>query len=96
MKMVVDVQALLPEHVALDSKQVLELIKEFAGTWVSLDAYDNKRSGTFAFVRFLRKSKIKGARNINSASLTPLTLLMAESDPARKGQMTALITQTLV
>ena len=40
MKTVADVQALLPEHVMLDPKQVLELIKEFAGTWVSLDAYD--------------------------------------------------------
>lgn len=40
MKAVADVQTLLPEHVALDPKQVLELIKEFAGTWVSLDAYD--------------------------------------------------------
>ncbi len=40
MKAVADVQALLPEHVTLDPKQVLELIKEFAGTWVSLDAYD--------------------------------------------------------
>ncbi|HMO77786.1 MAG TPA: virulence protein RhuM/Fic/DOC family protein [Candidatus Paceibacterota bacterium] len=187
MKVVADVQALLPEHVALDPKQVLELIKEFASTWVSLDAYDkeelkpvgktkrsvklsaaelqlaiadlrmtlmkkgeatelfaqerasgsiegivgnvmqsfggqalyktaeekaahllyfmvknhpfsdgNKRSGAFAFVWFLRKAKIKGARNINPASLTALTLLVAESDPARKGQMTALITQMLV
>jgi prophage antirepressor-like protein len=40
MKAVADVQSLLPEHVTLDPKQVLELIKEFAGTWVSLDAYD--------------------------------------------------------
>lgn len=40
MKAVADVQALLPEHITLDPKQVLELIKEFAGTWVSLDAYD--------------------------------------------------------
>ena len=187
MKVVADVQALLPEQVALDPKQVLELIKEFASTWVSLDAYDkeelkpvgktkkavklsaaellaaiidlrttlmkkgeatelfaqerasgsvegivgnvmqffggqalyktaeekaahllyfmvknhpfsdgNKRSGAFAFVWFLRKAKIRGARNINPASLTALTLLVAESDPARKEQMTALITQMLV
>ena len=187
MKVVADVQALLPEQAALDPKQVLELIKEFASTWVSLDAYDkeelkpvgktkkavklsaaellaaildlrttlmkkgeatelfaqerasgsvegivgnvmqsfggqalyktaeekaahllyfmvknhpfsdgNKRSGAFAFVWFLRKAKIRGARNINPASLTALTLLVAESDPARKEQMTALITQMLV
>ncbi len=42
MKAVADVQALLPEHVTLDPKAVLELIKEFAGTWVSLDAYDKE------------------------------------------------------
>lgn len=42
MKAVGDVQALLPEHVTLDPKAVLELIKEFAGTWVSLDAYDKE------------------------------------------------------
>ena len=40
MKSVGDIQALLPEHVVLDPKTVLELIKEFATTWVSLDAYD--------------------------------------------------------
>ena len=42
MKAVGDMQALLPEQVVLDPKQVLELIKEFAGTWVSLDAYDKE------------------------------------------------------
>ena len=40
MKSVADIQALLPEHVTLDPKGVLDLIKEFAGTWMSLDAYD--------------------------------------------------------
>lgn len=42
MKAVGDVQALLPEHGTLDPKAVLELVKEFAGTWVSLDAYDKE------------------------------------------------------
>ncbi len=42
MKAVADVQNLLPEHVMLDPKAVLELIKEFASTWVSLDAYDKE------------------------------------------------------
>ncbi len=187
MKAVADVQALLPEHVALDPKQVLELIKEFAGTWVSLDAYDkdaltpvgttkravkltaeelttavadlrttlmgtgeatglfaqerqrgnvegivgnvmqafdgkplyktaeekaahllyflvknhpfvdgNKRAGAFSFVWFLRKARVKGARNINPPALTALTLLIAESKPEKKEQMTALVTRLLV
>lgn len=42
MKSVADIQNLLPEHVALDPKAVLELIKEFASTWVSLGAYDKE------------------------------------------------------
>ncbi len=186
MKAVGDVQVLLPEHVTLDPKAVLDLIKEFAGTWVSLDAYDkealeikgvtkkkvtlvstdlekaitelkyelmkkgeatdlfaserrqgnvegivgnvmqsfggkavyptveekaahllyfmvknhpfadgNKRSGAFAFVWFLRKVGVKGAKNINPAALTALTLLIAESDPKKKEQMVALVTQML-
>ena len=186
MKAVGDIQTLLPEHVTLDPKTVLDLIKEFASTWVSLDAYDketlkvigttlkavklsgeeltetiaklrselmdkgeatdlfaqerragsiggivgsvmqsfggkplyvtaeekaahllyfmvknhpftdgNKRSGAFAFVWFLRKARVKGGRNINSASLTALTLLIAESDPKKKEQMVALVTQLL-
>lgn len=186
MKAMADVQSLLPERVALDPKDVLELIKEFAGTWVSLDAYDkealelkgitkkkvtlvgseltnaisdlkgelikkgeatdlfanerqegnlegivgnvmqsfggkavyptveekaahllyfmvknhpftdgNKRSGAFAFVWFLRKVGVKGAKNINPAALTALTLLIAESDSTKKEQMVALVTQML-
>jgi len=186
MKAVADIQTLLPEHIALDPKTVLELIKEFASTWVSLDAYDkealkvvgttkkavklageelarvienlraelikkgeatelfaqerkakgaegiagnimqsfggkplypsveekaahllyfmvknhpftdgNKRSGAFAFVWFIRKYRAKGSRSINPASLTTLTLLIAESDPKKKEQMVALVTQLL-
>ena len=186
MKSVADIQALLPEHVVLDPKSILELIKEFASTWVSLDAYDkeslqtigttkksikltgeeltlaiynlkeelnrkgegtdifaqervrgsvegivgnvmqsfggkslyetleekaahllyfmvknhpfidgNKRSGAFAFIWFLRKTKVRGFRNINPATLTALTLLIAESNPKNKDQMVALVTQLL-
>ena len=39
-KAVADIQTLLPEHITLDPKVVLDLVKEFASTWVSLDAYD--------------------------------------------------------
>ncbi|MCX6785779.1 MAG: virulence protein RhuM/Fic/DOC family protein [Candidatus Komeilibacteria bacterium] len=186
MKSVANIQALLPEHVVLDPKKILDLIKEFAGTWVSLNAYDkeslkpvgttkkaikltgrelseaiaklktelvkkgeatelfaterqpdsiqgivgnvmqsfggqplyktleekaahllyfmvknhpftdgNKRSGAFAFIWFLRKARIKGGKNINQAGLTALTLLIAESEPRKKEQMTALVTQML-
>lgn len=186
MKAVGDIQALLPEHVVLDPKNILELVKEFSATWMSLDAYDketltvigttkkavkltgaelteaiaslrrelmkkaeatdifaqerrtgsiegivgnvmqsfggkpvyataeekaahllyfmvknhpftdgNKRSGAFAFVWFLRKARVKGGRNINPASLTALTLLIAESKPEKKDQVVALVTQLL-
>jgi hypothetical protein len=186
MKSVSDIQSLLPEYVLLDPKTILELIKEFANTWVSLDAYDkdklqkigstkksikltgeeltlvikslkdelirkgegtdifaqertkgsvegivgnvmqsfggknvypsieekaahllyfmvknhpfidgNKRSGAFAFIWFLRKGRVKGAKNINPASLTALTLLIAESNPKNKDVMVALVTQLL-
>lgn len=186
MRTVESIQNLLPEHVALDPKAVLDLIKEFATTWISLDAYDkellqikgvtkkivkltgeelmsvifdfrnellskkeatelfaserqrgsvegivgnvmqtfggkplyetaeekaahllyfmvknhpfvdgNKRSGAFAFIWFLRKTKIKGFKSINPATLTVLTLLIAESNPKNKDQMVALVTQLL-
>jgi prophage maintenance system killer protein len=186
MKAVGDIQNLLPEHITLDPKAILELVKEFSSTWVSLDAYDhdnlksigttkksiklngqeltqaisnfrnellkkseatdifaqernigsvegivgnimqsfggkdvygsieekaahllyfivknhpyvdgNKRSGAFSFIWFLRKARAKKSRNINPASLTALTLLIAESNPDKKDQMTALVTQML-
>ena len=186
MKAVMDIQILLPEQITLDPKAVLQLIKEFAFTWVSLDAYDketlkpigttdksiklagrelsqaiddlrnelikkgeateifaserekgniegivgnvmqsfggkvlypsveekaahllyfivknhpftdgNKRSGAFAFIWFLRRYRAKKNYNINPATLTALTLFVAESDPRKKDLMTALITQLL-
>lgn len=186
LKTVESIQNLLPEHVALDPKSILELIKEFSGTWLSLDEYDkeslhvigksrksirlsgreltetiqslrtelisnneatdifaqertkgsiegivgnimqsfggkdvypsveeksahllyfvvknhpfidgNKRSGAFAFIWFLRKIGVKGYKNINPVSLTVLTLLIAESNPNKKDQMIALITNLL-
>jgi len=186
MKAVSEVQTLLPEHTKVDPNAVLELIKEFSSTWVSLDAYDkeelkpigttkkavklsgkelteaignlrnellikgeasdlfahekirgsvegivgnvmqsfgrksvyssveekaahllyfmvknhpfldgNKRSGAFSFIWFLRKAGSKKSRDINPGALTALTLLIAESNPSKKDQMTALITQML-
>ncbi len=186
LKSIADIEALLPEHMTLDPKAVLELVREFSTTWVSLDAYDketlksigstkksvqlstvellnaigelrtelmkkkeaselfaqerqkgsiegivgnvmqsfggtavypsveekaanllyfmvknhpfsdgNKRSGAFTFMWFLHKAKAKGVRQINTAALTALTLLIAESDPKKKDQMVALVTTML-
>jgi len=59
MKTVSDVQMLLPEHITLDPKSILELIKEFSSTWVSLDAYDK---GELVIVGATKKSvKLTGA-----------------------------------
>ena len=55
----------------------------------------NKRSGAFAFVWFLRKHGVKGAKNINPTGLVAITLLIAESDPAHKDKMTALVVELL-
>lgn len=55
----------------------------------------NKRSGAFTFVWFLRKTGVRGSRNMNPAALTTLTLLIAESDARKKDQMVALVTQML-
>jgi len=64
MKSVTDIQALLPEHVRLDPKNVLDLIKEFAGTWVSLDAYDK---GVLRLSGFTKKAVRLTADELASA-----------------------------
>jgi|SRR3989344_444051 len=51
MKAVADIQTLLPEHITLDPKMVLDLIKEFASTWVSLDLVGSP------FTRALKKGR---------------------------------------
>jgi len=63
MKSVAGIQALLPEHIILDPKSVLELIKEFASTWVSLGAYDKE---TLTIVGSTKKSiRLSGIELIN-------------------------------
>lgn len=185
-KNVSDIQALLPENVTLDPKNILDLVKEYAVTWSKLDAYDrddlklegvskkkikissdelllainslknellkkgeatdifaqerangniegilgnvmqsfggkevyqtleekaahllyfmvknhpftdgNKRSGAFTFIWFLRRSGVRGAKNINPSGLTAITLLIAESNPKHKEKMVALVVELL-
>jgi len=186
LKTVADIQTLLPAHITLDPKAILDLVKEYSVTWSKLDAYDrdtltqkgvtkkkiklagaellsaiaelrnellkkgeandifanerqkgsiegivgnimqsfggnevyetleekaahllyfmvknhpftdgNKRSGAFAFIWFLKKHGVIGARNINPSGLTAMTLLMAESNPAYKDKLVALIVELL-
>ena len=59
----------------------------------------NKRIASFLFVYFLDKNNYlyreSGEKKINDNALTALALLIAESDPREKEQMTALISQLL-
>lgn len=55
----------------------------------------NKRSGAYAFVWFLNRAGILDKEKINSATLTAITLLVAESDPRNKERMIRLILQLL-
>lgn len=55
----------------------------------------NKRSAAWAFLWFLKKARVPGVRNINPQALTAVTLLIAESKPEKKEQMTALVTNFL-
>ena len=86
---------------SFDGKNVYKTVEEKAANLLYFMVKNhpfvdgNKRSGAFAFIWFLNKMNIKGLKNINPASLTALTLLIAESDPKRKEQMTALVTQIL-
>lgn len=185
LKTVEQVKALLPAGMASDTGSILELVKAFADTWVSLNAYDkgsfprgkttkkkvslvaddllkdiakfktqlmkqneatdlfaqerssgsiegivgnvmqgfggkdvypnieeksahllyfmvknhpftdgNKRSGAFAFVWFLKRTGALNAR-ITPATLTALTLLIAESNPKDKEKMIGLVAMLL-
>lgn len=59
----------------------------------------NKRTASFLFVYFLDKNnalyRSSGEKKINDNTLAALALLVAESDPAEKDQIIALITQLL-
>ncbi|MBP9759955.1 MAG: virulence protein RhuM/Fic/DOC family protein [Candidatus Pacebacteria bacterium] len=67
MRAVGDMQALLPEAVALDPKDVLELVKKFADTWVSLQAYD---TGSFTAGKPTKKRVLLTAQALSNALVT--------------------------
>jgi prophage maintenance system killer protein/prophage antirepressor-like protein len=182
MKAIESVKKLLPQENLIKNEDVLELIKMFASTWLSLDSYDketlptkgatkkqvkitaenieealqelkkelihkkeatdlfgqerekgsvsgivgnifqsfagndlyltveqkaahllyfvvknhpfvdgNKRSGAFAFVWFLQRTKILNTQKMTPEALTALTLLVAESNPNDKEKIIGLI-----
>jgi len=51
----------------------------------------NKRTGAFAFIWFLQKSKIHFENKITPETLTALALLIAESNPKEKEKITGLV-----
>jgi len=51
----------------------------------------NKRTGAFAFIWFLRKTKSPFYNRITPETLTALTLLIAESNPENKERMIGLV-----
>lgn len=84
LKNVSDIQALLPEHVTLDPKGILDLVKEYSSTWSKLDAYDKDNLVTEG----VTKKKIKiNAEELSSAIETFKTEL------ARKGEATEIFAQ---
>lgn len=56
---------------------------------------ENKRSGAFAFVWFLNRAKRLDTKKLSPHALTVLTLLIAESAPAKKDTIIGLITLLL-
>ena len=79
-----DIQALLPEHITLDPKTVLDLVKEFANTWVSLDAYDKD---TLTATGATKKSVAITAEQLNTA------LIKFKATLIKKGEATELFGQ---
>ncbi len=55
----------------------------------------NKRSGAYTFIWFLKKAGILNLSSMSPATLTAITLLVAESDPKNKERMIKLILQLL-
>jgi hypothetical protein len=43
LKNISDIRVLLPSHLTLDPKIILDLVKEYSATWTELDAYDKDK-----------------------------------------------------
>jgi len=56
---------------------------------------DNKRSGAFAFIWFLRRAGILDIKKITPEALTAITILIAESNPKDKDKITGLVMMLL-
>ena len=84
MKSVADIQALLPEHIVLNPRAVLDLIKEFASTWMSLDAYDKSSLKVFGSTK---KAIIFTGEELTEA------IAKLRNELLRKGEATEIFAQ---
>lgn len=84
LKTINSIQELLPEHINLDPKSILELVKEFSSTWKSLDAYD-KESLT-------KIGATKKSIQISSEELLQ-SILILKNDLLKKGEATDIFAQ---
>jgi prophage antirepressor-like protein len=84
MQSVADVQTLLPEHTVLNPQDVIDLIKEFASTWISLDAYDKELPLKAGSAK--KKIRLTGEELVRSIESFRAELL-------RKGEVTEIFAQ---
>lgn len=84
LKNVTEIQALLPEHLTLDPKGILDLVKEYSSTWSKLDAYDKDELAKEG----VTKKKIK----INTEELSS-AIETFKTELARKGEATEIFAQ---
>lgn len=81
MKAVADVRALLPAGMQTDTGSILELVRMFADTWMSLDAYDKEALDLKKPTK--RKVALTGAKLTESVAVL-------KSELIKKGQATDL------
>jgi prophage maintenance system killer protein len=83
-KTVDDVKKLLPENTELKTESILELIKLFANTWLSLSSYDN--------TNFPKKGNVKRQVVITAEELNT-ALSSLKSERIKKGEASELFGQ---
>ena len=81
MQAVADVRALLPKGMKADTGSILELVRMFADTWMSLDAYDKEKLD----IRKLTKKKV----TLTGAKLAE-SVAVLKGELIRKGEATDL------
>ncbi len=84
LKNVSDIQALLPLHVTLDPKGILDLVKEYSSTWSKLDAYDKDE---------LTKVGVTKKRIKVSAKELSMAIETFKTELARKDEATEIFAQ---